>query len=161
MVHIVRDAVLAGLAYDMDELYESDDHNTYALVYSIRESSIEMGVMKVEEGMFEVLSTSENKSINVNVLHGDLVKYLKELYPELEDVATSIVSVLYRFRQQVINRHKVGQGDGKSQQSPLFRRHCTIHRRTSRCRTRISTNCYKRRHRKAQITHPVSINCFC
>ncbi|KAK3203075.1 hypothetical protein GRF29_112g184619 [Pseudopithomyces chartarum] len=90
-VHIVRDAVLAGLAYDMDELYESDDHDTYALVYSIGESSIDMGVMKVEEGMFEVLSTSEDKSINVNVLHGELVKYLRELYPELEDVPNSIL----------------------------------------------------------------------
>lgn len=96
-MHIVRDAVLAGLAYDMDELYESDDHDTYALVYSIRESSIKMGVMKVEEGMFEVLSTSEDKSINVNVLHGELVKYLRELYPELEDVPNSIVSVLCPF----------------------------------------------------------------
>ncbi|KAH7397057.1 heat shock protein 70 family [Phaeosphaeria sp. MPI-PUGE-AT-0046c] len=91
-VQTVLDGVLASLAYDLDEGYNSNGQGAFVLVYEIGATSIEMCVMEVDEGVFEVLSTSEDKSINDTLLHSELVNYVRELYPDLEDVETSLLN---------------------------------------------------------------------
>jgi molecular chaperone DnaK (HSP70) len=92
-VRTVSDAVLASLAYNLDGIYHSNGQSTFVVVYNIGPSSIEVGIVEVEEGVFEVLSTSEDKSINDDLFHSELVDHVRKLYPDLRDVETSLVSV--------------------------------------------------------------------
>jgi molecular chaperone DnaK (HSP70) len=86
------DGVLASLAYDLYGLYNSNGQNTFVLVYNFGSNFIEVGIIEIDEGVFEVVSTSEDTSINDKLLHSELVEHMKEIYPDLRDVEPSLVS---------------------------------------------------------------------
>jgi molecular chaperone DnaK (HSP70) len=117
-VRTVRDDILAGIAYGLDEIYDTNRQSAFVLVYNIGPSSIEAGIVEVEEGVFEVMSTLEDKSINDDLLQSELIDQVRELYPELRDVETSQVSVSSRFPtlnlsgKPFSDYHKVEQGNG-------------------------------------------------
>jgi hypothetical protein len=127
-VRTVRDDVLASLAYGLDGIYDSNGQSAFVLVYNIGPSSVEVGIMEIEEGVFEVLSTSEDKLINDDLLHSGLINHVRELYPVLRDVETALVSISRQFPSFFSTEcnpdyHEVGQGNGESENSPLVRRH--------------------------------------
>jgi molecular chaperone DnaK (HSP70) len=117
-VRTVRDDVLASIAYGLDGMYDTNRQSAFVLVYNIGPSSIEAGIVEVEEGVFEVMSTLEDKSINDDLLQSELIDQVRELYPELRDVETSQVSVSIQFPtlhlsgKPFSDYYKVEQGNG-------------------------------------------------
>jgi hypothetical protein len=127
-VRTVRDDVLASLAYGLDGIYDSNGQSAFVLVYNIGPSSVEVGIIEIEEGVFEVLSTSEDKLINDDLFHSGLIDHLRELYPDLRNVETTLVSISRQSPsissiECFPDYHEVGQGNGESENSPLVRRH--------------------------------------
>lgn len=110
----------------MNEIYDLNDYGPFALIYNIGANAVDIMVMEVEEGVFDILKTLKDYSINDEILHHELVDRVKELYPELEDVSPSLVSVKVFTMNWSIDHNQAGRRDGEREENSFIPRHCPI-----------------------------------
>ncbi|KAJ8119067.1 hypothetical protein OPT61_g51 [Boeremia exigua] len=108
-VHVIRNGILAGLAYDLDEVHDSNDYSTSMVVYEIGSASTEAAVVEIEDGIFETLSIVQDDSINEGVLNRELVDHAKKMHPELEELDDSLIDVEMEVVRKILSFNDTAQ----------------------------------------------------